>query len=107
MLSYFRLATATESSTYVARRWCSPSMAALMEVVDRYVDGSESVLEERKDAFQERVDDFTDRIDDLNERIASLKIQMTKRFTALEQTMQTLNQQSSALLGLVTGASGQ
>lgn len=77
--------------------------AALMEVVDRYVDGSESILEERKEAFQDRVDDFTDRIDDLNDRIASLKIQMTKRFTSLEQTMSTLNQQSSALLGLVTG----
>jgi len=77
--------------------------AALLEVVDRYVDGSESILEERKDAFQERVDDYDERIEDLEDRIALLKIQMTKRFTSLEQTMSALNQQSSALVSLVTG----
>ena len=77
--------------------------AALLEVVDRYVDGDESILEERKEAFEERVEDFTDRIEDLEERIAALKQQMTKRFTKLEQTMSTLNQQSNALLSLVTG----
>ncbi|MGB0588314.1 MAG: flagellar filament capping protein FliD [Myxococcota bacterium] len=77
--------------------------AALLEVADRYIDGDDSILEERKDAFQERVEDYTDRIEDLEERVASLRIQMTKRFTSLEQTMSALNQQSSALLGLVTG----
>jgi flagellar hook-associated protein 2 len=77
--------------------------AALLEVADRYVDGDESILEERKDAFQERVEDYNDRIEDLEERVAALRIQMTKRFTSLEQTMSALNQQSSALLGLVTG----
>lgn len=77
--------------------------AALLEVVDRYVDGDESILEERKEAFEERVEDFTERIEDLEDRIASLKQQMTKRFTKLEQTMSTLNQQSNALLSLVTG----
>jgi len=76
---------------------------ALLEVVDRYIDGSESILEEREEAFQDRVDDFTDRIEDLEDRIATLKLQMTKRFTSMEQTMSALNQQSSALLGLVTG----
>lgn len=77
--------------------------AALLEIVDRYVDGSESILEERKDAFQERVEDYGDRIEDLEDRIALLKVQMTKRFTSLEQTMSSLNQQSSALVSLVTG----
>lgn len=77
--------------------------AALLDVVDRYVDGDESILEERKEAFQDRVEDFGERITDLEDRIASLKAQMTKRFTSLEQTMSALNQQSSALLGLVTG----
>lgn len=77
--------------------------AALLEVVDRYIDGDDSILEERKEAFQDRVEDFGDRISDLEDRIASLKAQMTKRFTSLEQTMSALNQQSSALLGLVTG----
>ena len=77
--------------------------AALLDVVDRYVDGDESILEERKEAFQDRVEDFDDRISDLEDRLASLKEQMTKRFTTLEQTMSALNQQSSALLGLVTG----
>ena len=77
--------------------------AALLEVVDRYIDGEESVLDERKEAFEERVEDFGERITDLEDRIASLKAQMTKRFTSLEQTMSALNQQSSALLGLVTG----
>ena len=77
--------------------------AALLEIADRYIDGDDSILEERKDAFQERVEDYTDRIEDLEERVASLRIQMTKRFTSLEQTMSALNQQSSALLGLVTG----
>ena len=77
--------------------------AALLEVADRYIDGDDSILEERKEAFQERVEDFTERIENLEDRIASLKAQMTKRFTSLEQTMSALNQQSSALLGLVTG----
>jgi len=77
--------------------------AGLLEVADRYIDGDDSILEERKEAFQERVEDFTERIEDLEDRIASLKAQMTKRFTSLEQTMSALNQQSSALLGLVTG----
>jgi flagellar hook-associated protein 2 len=77
--------------------------AALLEVADRYIDGDESILEERKEAYQARVDDFTDRIENLEERIASLRSTMTKRFTSLEQTMSALNQQSSALLGLVTG----
>ena len=72
--------------------------AALLEVVDRYIDGEESVLDERKEAFEERVEDFGERITDLEDRIASLKAQMTKRFTSLEQTMSALNQQSSAPL---------
>jgi flagellar hook-associated protein 2 len=76
---------------------------ALLEVVDRYVDGSESILAERKEGLQERVEDYTDRIGDLEDRIQALKLQMTKRFTTLEQTMSKLNQQSNALLGLVTG----
>jgi flagellar hook-associated protein 2 len=80
---------------------------ALLEVVDRYVDGSESILEEREEAYGDRVEDFDDRVADLEDRIAKLKIQMTKRFTTLEQTMSTLNQQSSALLSLVTGNSSQ
>jgi flagellar hook-associated protein 2 len=77
--------------------------AALLEVADRYIDGDESILEERKESFQDRVEDYADRIEDLEERVAALRIQMTKRFTSLEQTMSALNQQSSALLGLVTG----
>jgi len=76
---------------------------ALMEVVDRYVDGTESVLKERKEAFGDRIDDFNDRIASLEERLATMRKTMTKRFTILEQTMSTLNQQSSALLSLVTG----
>jgi len=77
--------------------------AALLEIADRYVDGDESILAERKEAFEDRVEDFGDRITSLEDRVESLKAQMTKRFTTLEQTMSALNQQSSALLGLVTG----
>jgi flagellar hook-associated protein 2 len=80
---------------------------ALMEVVDRYVDGSESVLKERKEAFGDRIDDFNDRIADLEERLTKMRATMTKRFTQLEQTMSTLNQQSASLLSLVTGGQSQ
>jgi flagellar hook-associated protein 2 len=77
--------------------------AALLEVADRYIDGDDSILEERKDAFQDRVEAYSDRIEDLEERVAQMRLTLTKRFTSLEQTMSALNQQSSALLSLVTG----
>jgi len=76
---------------------------ALIDVVDRYVDGTESILKERKEAFGDRIDDFNDRIASLEKRLATMRKTMTKRFTQLEQTMATLNQQSNALLSLVTG----
>lgn len=74
---------------------------ALTTVIDLYTDGSESILKERQEAFTERLSNFDDRIERLEARIENLNQTLIKKYSALEQTMQALNQQSSALLGLV------
>lgn len=76
---------------------------ALTTIIDLYTDGNESILRERQDAFKERLTNFDDRIERLETRIENLNKTLIKKYSALEQTMSTLNQQSNALLGLVGG----
>jgi flagellar hook-associated protein 2 len=73
---------------------------ALDEVVAKYADSSEGLLEAKQDSIRSLIDDLDSGIERIDRRADQLAVRLRRQFTALETTMAELQAQTSYVLSL-------
>lgn len=71
--------------------------AKLLAKIERYTDSIDGVLGSRTKSLNRRVDDVDKQITRLEDRLESLTTRLTKRFTAMEQSLSVIQMQNQAL----------
>ena len=69
-----------------------------------YIDGFTrigGIFDTKNEQMQARIDDINDQIDRLEERVEAQRVQLVRRFTALELTVARLQTQQAAISGLL------
>ena len=69
-----------------------------------YIDGFTrigGIFDTKNEQMQARIDDINDQIDRLEERVEAQRVQLIRRFTALELTVARLQTQQAAISGLL------
>jgi flagellar hook-associated protein 2 len=68
------------------------------KLIDKLTDAREGTVSMRKESWGKTIDRLDDRILNLEDRIESFRLRLVKQFAAMEQTMQSLNSQSSNMM---------
>ncbi|MBD3419898.1 MAG: flagellar filament capping protein FliD [Chitinivibrionales bacterium] len=79
----------------------------LKEMVDNMTDSKEGLIRLRQDSLRRSIDNADDRITRLEDRVENYRRRLVKQFSAMEQTLQNLQAQSSNMLSALGYSSAQ
>ena len=76
---------------------------SFLERIEDYVDETDGFLTMREEALESQVDRYDERMDRLETRLEGVQTRLERQFSAMEQIMQQLQTQGSAMISMLGG----